>query len=256
MRNIRMTLAYDGSDFLGWQIQAEGRTVQGEVINALSRMHKREIKVTAAGRTDTGVHADGQVINFFSDIDSIPGRQFAVALNSYLPADVRALVSEEADEQFHARYSATCRHYRYSWTSARTVGPTPSRRVCWLKHTPNIQRLNELARPLLGVHDFSTFTPPAEPSESRVREIVAASFFPAGERVVFQISANAFLWRMVRSIAGTLIELDKIGAQPVEVSERLKACDHAAAGPSAPAKGLSLHAVEYTTGMERDRARA
>ncbi len=246
MRNIRLTLAYDGTDFLGWQIQPQGRTVQGVVMSALERMHKREVKVVAAGRTDTGVHADGQVINFASDIDSLDPGQFAVAINSYLPPDVRVVASRQADEGFHARYSARARHYRYVWTSSRTVGPTALRRVTWLKHRPNIQRLNRLTRPLLGAHDFSSFTPPSEPSESRVREVVGASFFPMGDRLVFQISANAFLWRMVRSLAGTLIELDKMAAPPIEVAERLKACDHAAAGPSAPAKGLCLHRVEYS----------
>jgi tRNA pseudouridine38-40 synthase len=245
MRSLRLTLAYDGTDFLGWQIQAEGRTVQGEVMAALERMHRHEVKIVAAGRTDSGVHADGQVISFQTDIDSIAAEHFCVALNSYLPRDVQAISSEETDAEFHARYSATRRHYRYYWTAARTVNPAIRHRVTKLKHQPDLRRLNELARPLLGAHDFSTFTPPTEPSVNRVRDIAGATFFPAGDLIVFQISANAFLWRMVRSIAGTLIELDKIAAEQIEVRERLRACDHAAAGPSAPAQGLVLHAVEY-----------
>lgn len=245
MRNIRATVAYDGTDFYGWQVQAEGRTVQGVVMDALERMHRREVKVTAAGRTDSGVHADGQVINFRTDIDSIPARDFFVALDSYLPRDVQAIDSREVDDEFHARYSAQRRVYRYAWTCARAVPPALRHRVTRLKHRPSIARLNELARPLLGAHDFSTFTLPTEPSENRTRRVDSIAFVPRGELVVMEIAANAFLWRMVRSIAGTLIELDKIGAEPVEVEARLAACDHSAAGPSAPAGGLVLHRVDY-----------
>ena len=240
-----MSVAYDGSDFLGWQVQAAGRTVQGEMMEALRRMHDREVKVYAAGRTDTGVHADGQVINFRTDIDSIPAKRFHVALNSYLPRDVQALCSTEVDDEFHARYTAVRRVYRYVWSYSGSVHPFIRRRVTRLKHRPGIARLNELARPLVGEHDFSTFTPPSEPSASRVRVVEQISFFPAGELVVMQIAANAFLWRMVRSIAGTLIELDKLTCEPVEVEERLGARNHAAAGPSSPAAGLVLHRVDY-----------
>jgi tRNA pseudouridine38-40 synthase len=244
-RNIRVTLAYDGTDFYGWQIQAEGRTVQGELMRALARMHRHEVKVYAAGRTDSGVHATGQVANFRTDIGSIPASEFYVALNSYLPRDVQALASREVDASFHARYSARRRVYRYFWTHSRSVLPTMRTRVTKLKYRPSVARLNELARPLLGAHDFSTFTLPTEPSENRVRCVESAVFFPCGELVVFQIAANAFLWRMVRSIAGTLIELDKLAAEPVEVEARLAARDHSSAGPSAPAHGLVLHRVDY-----------
>ncbi len=245
MRNIRLTLAYDGTEFLGWQVQARGRTVQGEVMRALERMHRREVKVTAAGRTDTGVHADGQVISFRTDIDSIPAENYHVALNSYLPRDVQALCSSEADDRFHARFSAVRRVYRYLWTSSPAIHPSIRHRVTRLKYQPSIARLNRLARPLLGTHDFSTFTPSAEPSEHRIRTVEHVAFYPLGHLVVMQIAANAFLWRMVRSIAGTLIELDKLAAEPVEVEGRLAARDHAAAGPSAPAGGLVLHRVDY-----------
>ncbi|HKJ84709.1 MAG TPA: tRNA pseudouridine(38-40) synthase TruA [Spirochaetia bacterium] len=244
-RNIRMTVAYDGTDFLGWQVQPVGRTVQGEILRALEKMHRHPVKVYAAGRTDSGVHADGQVINFSTDIASIPAEDYFVALNSYLPRDVQALASRAVDDSFHARYSALRRVYRYSWSHSPTISPAIRARVVRVKHRPCIARLNALARPLLGTHDFSTFTPPTEPSESRVRTLESAGFYPTGGLIVLQVAANAFLWRMVRSIAGTLMELDKIGAEPIEVEQRLAARNHAAAGPSAPAQGLSLHRVDY-----------
>jgi len=241
----KVTLTYDGTDFYGWQIQKQGRTVQGEVLAALARMHKHEVTVHAAGRTDSGVHAYGQVIDFDSDIESIGPARLPVALNSYLPGDIRARSAREVDAEFHARYSARLRTYRYYWTVGEIVSP-PEKRFCGLlTHHPSVERLNRLCRPIIGTHDFSTFTLPSETSENRVRTVAGATFFPLRGQLVFQISANAFLWRMVRSIAGTIIELDKIGAEPVEVEQRLAAQDHAAAGPSAPSCGLFLHHVAY-----------
>ena len=244
-RRLKVTVAYTGTGFVGWQVQARGRTVQGEFEAALATMHGHPVRVHAAGRTDTGVHADGQVVGFDSDIDSISPERFCIALNSWLPPDVRAVMSREVDDRFHARYSATRRVYRYYWSAEAVVHPAAAGRVTRLKHRPSVANLNRLAGPLLGRHDFSTFTPPTEPSDNRVREVTHAAFFPRGTFLVFEIAANAFLWRMVRSVAGTLIELDKLGAGPIEVARRLAACDHAAAGPSAPSGGLALHRVEY-----------
>ena len=241
----KVTLAYDGTRFYGWQIQKSGRTVQGEVLSALARMHKHTVSIHAAGRTDSGVHAYGQVIDFESDIESIDPHRFPVALNSYLPKDIRARSARHVDDRFHSRYSALLRTYRYYWKTGEIVRPEDQRYCGLLTHAPSVARLNRLCRPVIGTHDFSTFTLPTEPSDNRVRTVTAASFFPENGRIVFQITANAFLWRMVRSIAGTIVELDKIGAEPVEVEQRLAARDHAAAGPSAPSCGLFLHHVAY-----------
>jgi tRNA pseudouridine38-40 synthase len=243
--DLKIIVSYDGTDFVGWQIQKAGRTVQGEVLKALERMHKHPVKIHAAGRTDSGVHAHGQVINFHSDIASIDPQRFCVALNSYLPADIRARSSRAVDGEFHARYSALRRTYRYHWKVGSIVSPQEHRFYSVMTHTPSVSRLNRLCRPLVGTHDYSTFTLPTEPSENRVRTVYGASFFPLRGKLVFQITANAFLWRMVRSIAGTIVELDKMDAEGIEVERRLSACDHAASGPSAPARGLFLHHVEY-----------
>ena len=245
MTNCKVVLSYDGTNFVGWQIQKEGRTVQGEVQRSLEIMHKHPVSVTAAGRTDSGVHAAGQVINFRTDIDTIPWERFCVALSSFLPRDIHPLHSMSVDDRFHARFSAQLRIYRYVWFMGPTLPADLRFTVGHLRHRPSVARLNALCRPLLGLHDFSTFTPPTEPSENRMREIQRAVFYPLRGLLVFEIAANAFLWRMVRSIAGTLIELDKLDAKPIEVEQRLSARDHSSAGPSAPAVGLSLHHVEY-----------
>lgn len=245
LRTIKATLAYDGTDFLGWQIQAEGRTVQGEVMAALERMHRHEVRVLAAGRTDAGVHADGQVISFRTELDSITSDRYFVALNSYLPRDVKAVRSEEVGEEFHARYDARRRVYRYTLDCGEIDHPRTRRYALRLRHAPNVSRLNAMARQVVGTHDFTTFSLPKSDRTNRRRTVYAAGFYPAGRFLVFQIEANAYLWRMVRSLVGTMLDLDKQGAEPVEVIDRLEAHDHARAGPSAPACGLSLYRVDY-----------
>ena len=244
-RNLKLTVAYDGCNFVGWQVQRSGRTVQGVILEALERMHGERVVVHAAGRTDSGVHADGQVINFITTIDSIDSNAFHIALNSYLPPDVKALDSREVSESFHARYSAVRRVYRYYYATSTVLHPRQRAFAVRLRHRPSTERLNRLAAPLIGSHDFSTFTIPRESSRTRVREVMSAGFFPLHGQLVFEISANGFLWRMVRSITGTLIALEKEGAGPNEIRSRLAACDRKEAGPSAPPGGLVLHCVEY-----------
>lgn len=244
-RNLKLTVAYDGTEFLGWQVQAEGRTVQGVIQAALERMHHEPVTLYAAGRTDSGVHADGQVINFRTSIDSIESDRFHIALNSYLPKDVQAVSSALVPDGFHARYSARQRVYRYYYTSSDVLHPRQRSFAIRLRHHPSPAALNRLCAPLVGSHDFSTFTLPRETSRSRIRYVRSASFFPLNGQLVFEISANGFLWRMVRSIVGTVVDLEKKGYGPDEVRRRLEACDHAAAGPSAPSAGLVLHYVDY-----------
>jgi len=245
-RNLKVTIAYDGTDFVGWQIQASGRTVQGVVEEALARMHDEPVRVAAAGRTDSGVHADGQVISFRSSIESIQPDRFHVALNSYLPRDVQALSSEEAEEDFHARFSARSRVYRYYYSLSDVLHPRGRSFAVRLRHPPSVLRLNRLCTPLLGSHDFSTFTVPRDTSSSRIRHVMSAGFFPLHGQLVFEIRANAYLWRMVRSIVGTIIDFEHDGAEPAEIAEALRREDHDAAGPTAPASGLVLHYVDYS----------
>ncbi len=243
-RTLKVTIAYDGTDYVGWQAQARGRTVQQEVERALLTMHHHSVPVVAAGRTDSGVHADGQVVHFTTDIDSLPVDTYCRALNANLPRDIRALDATEVDPRFHARHSALLRTYRYYWRLPGCESAT-DRRSAPLRRFPSVARLNAIARPLLGVHDFSTFTLPSEASTSRVRDVRQLSFFPAKGRLVMEIAANAFLWRMVRLIAGTLVELDTVRCEPVEVERRLRARSHHESGAAAPAAGLVLHRVEY-----------
>ncbi|MCX7788338.1 MAG: tRNA pseudouridine(38-40) synthase TruA [Spirochaetes bacterium] len=247
-RNIRVVLAYDGTDFFGWQNQKEGRTVQAVVEQALAKIHKHPVHVHAAGRTDSGVHAAGQVINFFTDLSSIPSEKFTPALNSILPFDVRALVSEEVDESFHARFDARLREYRY-YIYPQPIVPPYFRRYChWIAYRPHLGRLNRMASYIVGTHDFTSFSALGDPNPSKVRTVQSAAFFPQGPFLVFRITGTSFLWHMVRNLVGTFLMLDQEERPPEQIREILEAKDRDLAGDTAPASGLFLHRVIYDNG--------
>lgn len=244
-RNIRVVLAYDGTCFCGWQIQKKDRTVQGEIENVLFRMHGFRVPVTASGRTDSGVHAAGQVINFHTPIKSIPAERFALALNASLPGDIRAVKSELSDDRFHSRYDAVKRTYRYYIDPSGICLPQYRNYVVNFRQSININRVNACASCLLGDHDFTTFTVPRDKSKTRIRRIFHAVFYTDGPFIVFSITGNAFLWRMVRSIVGTLMDIEKKNGSSGDFSDILESRDRSKAGTTAPARGLSLYKVEY-----------
>lgn len=245
LRNIRLTLAYDGTEFSGWQVQKNARTVQGDIEEALQRMHDHPVRIQGAGRTDAGVHASGQVGNFHTDLDSIATERWHIALNSYLPPDVRALSGREVDSAFNAKNDARQRVYRY-YLYTGTVGPPHLRLYCWkIRHRPDLRRLNALAAVFLGEHDFTTFAAAGDVSKSKVRRVDSAGFFPDGAFLCFKAAASSFVWRMVRSLLGTILEYEQKGISPSELAQALAAKDRSRAGMSAPARGLFLERVVY-----------
>jgi len=244
-RNIRAVVSYDGTDFRGWQSQKTGRTVQEELLKALRGVHGHRVHLHAAGRTDSGVHADGQVVNFFSDLDGLPAERFSLALNSRLPRDLRVLSTAEAPPDFHARYSARARVYRYFIYPHSIVPPCLRRYCCRLGRMPALAGLNSLAACLPGVHDFTTFSALADRSPSKRREVYSAAFYPDGPFLVFHIAGSSFLWRMVRSLVGTLLEMESRGEPAEKMREALASRDRELAGQTAPAAGLFLHKVIY-----------
>jgi tRNA pseudouridine38-40 synthase len=245
MRNIKLTIAYDGTDFQGWQIQKQGRTIQGEVEKALSRMHKRDISVVCAGRTDSGVHANGQVINFMSELDDIPVEKLSRAVSSFFPKDVSAVRAEVVADDFHARHAALRRSYKYY------IFPSPVRIPHYQRYSlrtlrmPDIARLNRYASRMVGEHDFTTFSAPNDQVPHRVRRVLSAGFYPEGDFIVFRITGRAFLWKMVRGIVGSLLEYEERGLHPDQVAEYLAAADRKLAGMTAQARGLFFDRVEY-----------
>ncbi len=253
-RNIKLVIAYDGTDFSGWQTQAEAgrergsaahRTVQGCVEAALATLHKHPVRLTGSGRTDAGVHAVGQTANFYTDIRRMDAERFVPALNSLLPQDLRVLSAEETHRGFHARFDAKARVYRYFIIVGRRALPHETRSALQLWRTPSLMRLNALARLLRGELDCSSFASPKDPSMSRHRYIFNTVFYMERDTLIFEISANAFLWKMVRTLVGTLLLYEEKGLSLDDFRALIAAKDRAKAGPAAPPQGLFLWKVEY-----------
>ncbi len=244
-RRIRLVVAYDGTDFCGWQVQKADRSVQQELQKALEQIHRHPVKVTGAGRTDSGVHAVGQTAHFDTDLLTIPPEKFVPALNSLLPQDVRIRESCEAGKAFHARRDALSREYRYYITARERCSPALSLFSLSVPALPDIRLLNHYARAIVGIHDFTAFSAAGDQSVSKIRAVIAASFYPEGRRIVFRIIGNAFLWRMVRSLIGTMLALESRKAEESAMREILLSGDRLQVGTTAPAKGLFLYKVRY-----------
>ena len=243
-RNIKLLVSYDGTDFYGWQAQENGRTVQGTIEEALEKMHGRHVSLTGSGRTDSGVHAKGQTANFYTTIDSIAPQSFVPALNSLLPQDVRILEADEVNGDFHARFSACARTYRYHFL-CRPALPHESRYNLQLRRFPRVDVLNAYGRLLLGETDCSIFTGAGDTSKSKRRYIYSSQFFVETERLIFEIRANAFLRNMVRSIAGTFLHYEKKETPSEKLREIIASGERGLAGPTLPSQGLFLWRVDY-----------
>jgi tRNA pseudouridine38-40 synthase len=245
VRRIALRLAYDGTAYAGWQMQATERSVQGTVESALQRIHGQRVSLTGSGRTDSGVHARGQVAHFDTDMEGIPAEKFSLALNRHLPGDIRVMSSRQVPPDFHARYSACWREYRYYLLPRRIADPF-QRPFCWARRDlPGPPVLNRYAAGLTGSRDFTSFAAERDESKSKVRRIRSAAFYPAEGFTVFRIVGNAFLWRMVRALVGTIVERAVRGDDPAVMEEILAAGSRDAAGAAAPARGLFLHGVYY-----------
>jgi tRNA pseudouridine38-40 synthase len=260
-RNIRLLIAYDGTGFSGWQRQDKrsppsgsagppaSRTVQGVLEEALGKIHKHPVNLTGAGRTDAGVHAAGQVANFYTDIAGMGAERFVPALNGLLPPDLRILEARETAADFHARFDAKARTYRYNFICGRPGLPHELRYGLQLWRRPRIVLLNAYARLLLGERDCSVFASAGDPSLSRSRNISGACFFIQGDTLVFEIRANAFLWKMVRSIAGSLLRYEEMSIGAGAFRDILQSGDRDLAGPTLPSRGLFLWKVDYYRGL-------
>lgn len=245
VRRIKLTAAYDGTDFCGWQIQNKDRSVQQVIEEALARLHKHPVRVVGAGRTDSGVHALGQTLHFDTDRASIPAEKFVPALNSLLPPDVRIRNGIEAGHAFHARRDAHSREYRYHLSVIDEHSPFSKPYTLSVRSLPDVRLLQQYASQLVGVHDFTTFSAAGDVSPTKIRHIIAASWYPAGSQLVFRVVGNAFLWKMVRSLTGTMLDLAERGAPRRAFEEILESRDRGSAGTTASAKGLFLYKVNY-----------
>ena len=246
MRRLKATISYDGTLFSGYQVQPGERTIQLEIERVLSIMHKGEkVAVTASGRTDAKVHATGQVIHFDTPL-AIPLDRYMKALNVQLPRDIRVLDIEEVDANFHARYSVSGKRYRYVWSCEQVQSPF---RRFYAVDTggvkPNIAKMQEAAKAIVGMHDFSCFCAANTSVQDKVRTVYALDFAWYGEELHMTIEGNGFLYNMVRIIAGTLWEVGIGKRQAEQLPAIITSMNRGNAGKTAPAHGLYLERVFY-----------
>jgi tRNA pseudouridine38-40 synthase len=242
--NIKVVLEYDGSGFAGWQQQARGRTVEAELKRALRELTGKEHTVYAAGRTDAGAHAEGQVVNFRFE-GRIAAQRLVAALNARLPEDVAALSAEVVPDDFHARYSARWRRYRYRYLD-RPARPALERGRCWhVGVRLDVVAMSKAAQPLAGRHDWTSYCSASEPPRSRVREMRSVKVVRRGDFVELELVAEGFLRGLARSIAGAMAEVGRGRKPPQWVAEVLRAQDRRLAPKTAPAGGLTLVEVIY-----------
>jgi len=244
MRNVKTKVQYDGTNYHGWQIQAKGRTVQGELTRALSLLDHRPVTVYGAGRTDAGVHAEGQVASFFIERGFEP-RELRDAMNANLDRDIRVIEVEPAPEAFNARYSAKQKTYRYRIWTGEVVSPFVYRYVHHHRADLDILEMQRAAAALVGEHDFSAFTVAHSESDEAVRTVTCLDIERRSCEITIVVTGTGFLRYMVRTIAGTLIDVGRGKLPAASVRQILESCDRANAGPSAPAHGLTLVSVDY-----------
>jgi tRNA pseudouridine38-40 synthase len=241
---IALGIEYDGTNYFGWQRQSEGRTVQGCVEQALSRVADHPVGVVCAGRTDTGVHATGQVVHFETQSIREP-RNWVRGCNANLPADIRVQWATEVPDSFHARFAAVQRHYRYIILNRANTSALLCNRACPEYMSLDTASMAAAGRQLLGEHDFSAFRAAACQAKSPVRTIYELEVERSGDFIYLDVRANAFLHHMVRCIAGVLIAVGRGEQQPAWVTELLATRDRTASGFNATPAGLYLVAVQY-----------
>lgn len=237
-------IEYDGTDFLGWQRLQHGHTVQGALEAALSKVADRGVAVTCAGRTDAGVHARGQVVHFDTDAVRTPFA-WTQGGNSNLPRSVAVTWAREVDDEFHARFSARARSYRYRLLNRRVRPALDARFVAWERAPLDADAMHAAAQGLVGTHDFSAFRTSQCQAPNPVRELHWLRVTRHDEEIHFEVQANAFLHHMVRNLVGTLMVVGR-GEQPRDWPSRiLVGRDRTKAGPTAPAEGLTFLGPRY-----------
>lgn len=250
MRNLKIALAYDGSDFAGWQVQPDSATIQGTLASAIGRITGEKVLPQGSGRTDAGVHALSQVATCALE-SPIPVENLAKALNDILPGSIRVLAVDEVPVEFHARKSARAKTYRYR-IYRNAICPPFLARYVWHHPYPLDETAMQQASPLiLGEHDFTSFAAvdpergKEEGGVTNVRRILASSWQREGEELSYTVRGSGFLHHMVRNLVGTFVLVGKGTLRPEDTTRILQAKDRSAAGATAPAHGLYLVNVEY-----------
>jgi tRNA pseudouridine38-40 synthase len=248
MRNLKLTIAYEGTDFAGWQVQPEAATVQGTLSSAIGRITGEKVLPQGSGRTDAGVHALAQVATFQTD-SVVPTGNFVVALNDVLPASIRVLSAEEVAADFHPRKSAQAKTYRYRIYREAICSPFLSRYVWHYPYPLDEPAMREAAPLIEGEHDLTSFAA-VDPERGRegvsnVRRIFSSQWRRESCELIYEVRGSGFLHHMVRNLVGTFLLVGKGTLKPADVTRILGARDRSVAGATAPASGLYLVDVEY-----------
>ena len=254
MRNFKIVLAYDGSEFSGWQVQPDAATIQGTLASAIGRVTGEKVLPQGSGRTDAGVHALAQVATFALSESPIPPQNLGKALNDMLPPSIRVLEATEAPLQFHARKSAHAKTYHYRIYRGAVCPPFLARYVWHYPYPLDEDAIRQAASFVIGEHDFTSFA--AVDSErgredevsdvrSNVRRVFASTWERTGEELLYVVRGSGFLHHMVRNLVGTFVLVGKGTLKPEDVATILEARNRSAAGATAPASGLYLVSVEY-----------
>jgi tRNA pseudouridine38-40 synthase len=250
LMNYKLLIQYDGTDFHGWQVQENSRTIQGELERVIGMIEDADVKVAGSGRTDAGVHAEGQIANVHLDRGFSPDK-LRHAINGNLWRDIRVMKAEKAADEFHARFSAKRKTYIYRIINAPVMSPFWRRFAHHAEKPLDVAKMNEAARLFLGEHDWTAFSSAQADGENRVRTVTdftVESKWDAradGALIEFRISASGFLRYMVRSIVGTMIEVGRGEKDFDTIQTAIVTGDRSLAGKTAPAQGLTLFQVDY-----------
>ena len=244
MKRVMLVIAYDGTNYCGWQTQKNGTGVEEVINRTLSELTGEDIKVIGASRTDAGVHAYGNVAVFDTD-SRIPGDKFLYALNRFLPDDIVIQDSKEVPDDFHPRHVYCKKTYEYRILNRRVPLPTKRLYSHFLYYDMDIEKMRKAAEILVGTHDFKSFCSVNTQVKDTVRTIYNIEVIRENEDIIIRVYGNGFLYNMVRIIVGTLINVGTGLTEPEEVKEMLGAKDRQASGPTAPAMGLTLVKIEY-----------
>lgn len=244
MRRVKLTVAYDGTDYCGWQIQNNGLTVEGELNRALSELTGETIIVTGASRTDAGVHARGNVAVFDTD-SPIPPERIKYALNVKLPEDIVVVASEEVDRNWHPRHCDSAKTYEYRILNSEFPDPVRRRDTWHVSFDLNIEKMRRAADYLVGQHDFKSFCSAQTTVKDTVRTIYRLDVEKENDMVKIRVTGSGFLYNMVRIIAGTLAGVGRGMFSPEDVCVMLKARNRETAGMTAPPQGLTLVGIRY-----------
>ncbi len=244
MRNIKLILEYQGTHFFGYQTQKNRRTVQNELEQALKKLFRKRIISFASGRTDSGVHAEGQVVHFQTS-SKFPLEKIQYGLNHFLPKDISVIEISEAPLSFHAQYSAKWKLYEYRILHSKHRSPLEYERACQFPYPLNLKKMKRAARLLRGRHDFRAFESSGGRRKSAVRTIRKFEIQKKGKIISFLVEADGFLYKMVRSLVGTLLEIGSGKMEPSTLREILRSRNRSLIGPTAPSHGLCLKKVTF-----------